>query len=273
MCLRLILLLAVSCAFCASAAAQRVTVLTPEPSPLASSFADNLEDELGKKLRVFDRGAAEAAIRSLKIDTLFNLNSEQAKQIGGVVDGGHLVIVNAATTRRTSSAKPNYVESYAVIFLVNTNTGSLDQFILESKQANTASEAESALNKAIEGIAAVIAAKITKTTPAESVLNFEAYDPDSKTMRPAMPYKRVKPEYTQTAYLYGVAATVEADVSIDTNGDIKRIDITRWAGYGLDESVIAAIRQMNWRPGERNGKPLPMRVLLRYNFTKVEKEQ
>jgi len=29
---------------------------------------------------------------------------------------------------------------------------------------------------------------------------------------------------------------------------------------------------MNWRPGERGGKPLPMRVLLRYNFTKIEKE-
>ena len=87
-----------------------------------------------------------------------------------------------------------------------------------------------------------------------------------------MPYKRIKPEYTPAAYLYGIAATVDAEVSIDANGDVKRIDITRWAGYGLDESVIAAIRQMNWRPGERGGKPLPMRVLLRYNFTKIDKE-
>jgi hypothetical protein len=36
--------------------------------------------------------------------------------------------------------------------------------------------------------------------------------------------------------------------------------------------VTDAVRAMNWRPAMRGGKPLPMRVLLRYNFTKVEKE-
>jgi TonB family protein len=98
------------------------------------------------------------------------------------------------------------------------------------------------------------------------------FDPDSKSMRPTMPYRRIKPEYTPTAFLYEIAATVEAEVSIDEKGEIRRIDVVRWAGYGLDEAVISAIRQMNWRPGERSGKPLPMRVLLRYNFTKIDKE-
>ncbi|MGH6862143.1 MAG: energy transducer TonB, partial [Phyllobacterium sp.] len=77
---------------------------------------------------------------------------------------------------------------------------------------------------------------------------------------------------TQTAYLYEVAATVDAEVTIDEKGNLTQLDIVRWAGYGLDEAVIEAIRKMNWRPGERDGKPLPMRVLLRYNFTKLEKE-
>ena len=40
----------------------------------------------------------------------------------------------------------------------------------------------------------------------------------------------------------------------------------------LEESVEKAVRAMNWRPAMRNGSALPMRVLLRYNFTKVEKE-
>jgi len=265
--------LVILCVLGSAVAAQRITLLTPEPSALATSFADRLEDELGKQFRILDRGAAETSIRSLKIETPFNLTSEQSKRIGELTDCSHVVVVNVASTRRTSSARPNYFEAYAAIYLVNTRTGFLDQFVLESKQGNTAAEAEAALDKAVESVAQVLSSQITKMVPPYSYIPFETYDPDSKTVRPAMPYKRIKPEYTPAAYLYGIAATVEAEVSIDANGEVKRIDITRWAGYGLDESVIAAIRQMNWRPGERNGKPLPMRVLLRYNFTRIEKEQ
>jgi hypothetical protein len=87
-----------------------------------------------------------------------------------------------------------------------------------------------------------------------------------------MPYLRIKPEYTNTAFLYDVKATVDAEVSIDAGGNVKRVDIVRWAGFGLDEAVIDAVNKMNWRRGERNGKPLAMRVLLRYNFTKIEKD-
>jgi hypothetical protein len=49
--------------------------------------------------------------------------------------------------------------------------------------------------------------------------------------------------------------------------------IVRWAGFGLEEAVERAVRSMNWRPAMRNGKALPMRVLLRYNFRKVEKDE
>lgn len=263
----------ISSAFCTKAAAQRIAVLIPEPSALSTSFADRLEDELAKKVRIFDRDAAGAAIRSITVDSLFNLNSQQARQISGLTEGSYLVIINSGTTRRTSSAKPSYFEAYAAIFLVSAREGSLEQFILESKEASTADEAEAALQRSVPNLSQIIVAKVTRMIPPSNTIGFDAYDPDSKNMRPPMPYKRIKPEYTPMAYLYGVAASVEAEVTVATNGDVTRIDIVRWAGYGLDEAVIAAIRQMNWRPGERNGKPLPMRVLLRYNFTKVEKAE
>jgi hypothetical protein len=62
-------------------------------------------------------------------------------------------------------------------------------------------------------------------------------------------------------------------VDIDAEGRIAASRIVRWAGFGLDESVEKAVRSMNWRPAMRNGKSLPMRVLLRYNFRKVEKDE
>ena len=72
--------------------------------------------------------------------------------------------------------------------------------------------------------------------------------------------------------MYGVSGTVDIEADIDETGKISRTSIVRWAGYGLDESVERAVRTMNWRPAMRSGKPLPMRVLLRYNFTKIEKD-
>jgi outer membrane biosynthesis protein TonB len=61
-------------------------------------------------------------------------------------------------------------------------------------------------------------------------------------------------------------------VDLNEKGDITDLEITRWAGFGLDENVIAVVRSMNWRPAERNGKPLKIRFLLRYNFKKIEKD-
>ena len=63
---------------------------------------------------------------------------------------------------------------------------------------------------------------------------------------------------------------IEADIGPD--GKILATRIARWAGFGLEESVEKAVREMNWRPAMRKGTALPMRVLLRYNFTKKDKE-
>ncbi len=94
--------------------------------------------------------------------------------------------------------------------------------------------------------------------------------PEAKNFRTPLPYRRLSPEYTAMANLYDITATVDSLVDLDENGKITRIEITRWAGYGLDESVAATIRKMQWRAAERNGKQLPIRVLLRYNFKKID---
>ncbi|MGI8885249.1 MAG: TonB family protein, partial [Pyrinomonadaceae bacterium] len=94
----------------------------------------------------------------------------------------------------------------------------------------------------------------------------------AKNLRPPLPYKRLKPEYTRLAYIYDVKATVDISIDLDENGVVTRTEIVRWAGFDLDESVTKTVRQMNWRAATRNGRTLPMRVLLRYNFKIIEKE-
>jgi len=252
---------------------QRIAVLAPVVSPQNAAFTERLADSLESKFRVIDSGIALSAFLSVKVENPFNLTAENARNIGAVIGSDHFVLVRAATTRRSSYARPMYYEAYAAIYLVNSRTGLLDLWRVESKQGDTPAEAERLLIQEAPQIASLIASTIASTKPPiEPISEFAVFDPDSKNMRPTMPYRRIKPEYTPTAFLYEIAATVEAEVSVDEKGELRRIDIVRWAGYGLDEAVIAAVRQMNWRPGSRDGKPLPMRVLLRYNFTKIEKE-
>ena len=59
-------------------------------------------------------------------------------------------------------------------------------------------------------------------------------------------------------------------MDVDEKGEVGRVEIARWAGYGLDESVLATVRQLHFFPAMRNGRAIPMRVLLRYNFRKPQ---
>jgi TonB family protein len=113
---------------------------------------------------------------------------------------------------------------------------------------------------------------IEKTPKAFSEIP-EADSPEAKNFRSPVPYRKFKPEYTRSAYLYDVTATVEATVDLDETGKIVNVEINRWAGFGLDESVLKAINTMNWRPAERAGKPIASRFLLRYNFKKIDKDE
>src|SRR5260370_37823785 len=82
------------------------------------------------------------------------------------------------------------------------------------------------------------------------------------------PYAGIKPPYPETAARAEVEATVDVLADIDARGEVERLEIARWAGYGLDQSVMDTVRQMHFFPAMRNGVAMPMRVLLRYNFRK-----
>jgi hypothetical protein len=260
-------------ALTAAASAQRIAVISPDSGKQSIVYAERLQNALDAKFQVLDSGMALSAYASLKIEDPYNLAIETAKNIGTLIGCDHFVMVKAQTDRRSSSARPSYFEASAFIYLVDSRTGRLEHWLLASAPDDSSPAAEKKLNDSSETAADAIYAKIKDAAGKHrDEPRFEMFDPDNKSMRPAMPYKRIKPEYTNTAFLFDVKAVIDAEVSIDETGNVRRIDIVRWAGFDLEESVIAAVRKMNWRPGERDGKPLAMRVLLRYNFTKIDKE-
>lgn len=262
------------------AGAQRLAVVVPEKNPEAIQYAARTSDALRGKVKVLDPALAETAFESLKLETPFNITAEDARRAAAVVGCDFLLLIRTGATRRESFEKGSYYEAFAVMYLVSGRTGKLVDWELKSFEESSPAKAAAKLQDFAGGAADRISTSIkaarndelssTTASPIEELP--EENSPESKNFRTPVPYKRIKPAYTQSAFLYDVRATVDIEVDIDASGKVLRTNVVRWAGFGLDESADAAVRQMNWRPAERNGRTLPMRVLLRYNFIKVEKE-
>jgi hypothetical protein len=261
--------------------AQRVAVIAPDGDSKSTALAERLSDELRPAFRMVDVSLAASAFASTGLENRYNLATEDAKRVGAVVGSDLFVLVRWGSQPRLSLAKGEYHEVFAAIFVVSSRTGRLEHFGIRSFESKAAIDAEELFNagigKAVQDLKNEIRAAYHRDIE-RSEIKGSATVPDEETaaaegLRTPVPYRRIRPEYTPEAHLYDVRATVDIEVDIADDGRILLANIVRWAGYGLDESVEKAVRSMNWRPAERRGRPLPMRVLLRYNFTKAEKEQ
>ncbi len=260
--------------------AQRVAVLSPDGTAVSREFADAFASEMGKTLRVLDRDLGHAGYRSVSVDSPFNLTAEESRKIGAAIGCEAFLLIRSVNQARSAFGRPNYYESYAAIYAVSSRTGRLIWWTLATREAATSDLSANSLADAIpplaietaNGIRSAMKSEINEPDPASMEEVPEPGSPLAKNFRAPVPYRRLSPAYTTLAASYEITATVEALVDLDPAGQVTRIEITRWAGFGLDESVEAAIRKMNWRPAERSGKTLPMRFLLRYNFKKLDKD-
>ena len=260
--------------------AQRTAILSPDMTGHSRSFAEKLGSQLQDKIRILDADLSRTAYASVLLETPFNLTVDESKRVGEVIGCDAFILIRSATQRRSAFGKPEYYEAFAVIYLVSSRTGRLVLWRLLSREAPAPDKAGALLDaeagelsdEIVRNMRSTVSREINEPPSVTMEEIPEENSPLAKGFRAPVPYRRIKPEYTQIAALYEVAATVEALVDLDALGTVKRVEIVRWAGFGLDESVEKAIRAMNWRPAERNGKPLAMRFLVRYNFKKIEKD-
>ena len=267
-----ILLLAVA------TSAQRIAILQPVADGQVESFSSSVRSLLAPQFKIIDDAMADSAYRSVTVDDAFNLSTMEARRIGEVIGVNDFIILRSAVQRRASLDRPAYFEGYAIAYIVESRTGQLLAWFIESVEGSNEKDAAAKLLGRVDELSKNVgdALKVNRFTysrdpkftdvPAEG-------SPAAKGLRTPVPYRRIRPEYTELASMYGVKATVDIEVDIDADGSIARTSIERWAGFGLEDSVEKTVRSMNWRPAMRDGKPLPMRVLLRYNFTKIEKDE
>jgi TonB family protein len=241
------------------------------------------------KLSTLDRDMARAASRGAGYAGSLNMTLAEARSLGASVGCDFYVTGDAQTIRRSSSARPVYFESYASVFIVSSRTGRLVFWERPSAEADTGAAAEASLLALLDASAGErYASALASAFEREEHERFNASAEEQvavidlsgdvgadafKDLREPAPYRRLRPAYTDAAYRAEAEATVDASVKIDSDGEVREVSIVRWAGFGLDEEVASTVRRMHFRPAEREGEPVAVRVLLRYNFRRPQKTE
>lgn len=253
---------------------------------VAKLFADAGGRE-SLKLSTLDRDMARAAARGAGYVGSLNMTLAEARSLGASIGCDFYVTGDAQTIRRSSSARPVYFESYASVFIVSSRTGRLVFWERPSAEADTNTSAEASLLALLDARAGErYASALSNAFEREERERFHPSDEEQgavidlskdegadsiKDLREPAPYRRLRPAYTDAAYRAEAEATVDASVEIDSGGEVREVSIVRWAGFGLDEEVASTVRRMHFRPAEYEGKPVAVRVLLRYNFRRPPK--
>ena len=240
------------------------------------------------KFALIDSDLARTAAFGAGFQGSLNLTTQQARDIGAAIGCEFYFVGDAQTLRRTPSTGPAYFESYASIFVVSARTGRLIFWERPLERRDTANAAEDALIRVLASgntgdryraqiLRALADEQVQRQLAVEQppavievMADEEANGLNTET-RPPRPYRRPKPPYPESAARAEVEAVVDVLVDVDARGEISYLEIARWAGYGLDQSVLDTVKQMHFFPAMRSGVAIPMRVLLRYNFRKPAK--
>ena len=271
----------------------RVAVLDFGPSPTGARAAEIVRQALVKDqlaiqsgLVLIDRNLAVVAARGNGFQGSLNLTTEAARDLGAAIGCDFFIIGDADTVRRLPSSGAAYFESYAAIFIVSARSGRLiswqrplerrdspeaaEQALLQRLETGDANNYRVSILRALQDEKAARVAAVEN--PPEAIEEMSDNDGEKAgDTRAPRPYRRFKPAYPDSAARAEVEAVVDVLVDVDAGGEISRLVISRWAGYGLDESVIDTVKQMHFFPAMRNGRAIAMRVLLRYNFRKPPK--
>jgi TonB family protein len=246
-------------------------------SKIEKSFLEKLA--LDRRAILIDESQIKFALKGLGYKESLNVSIEEARRTGAVIGCDFFIIGKTDAALRSETANESHGESVIGLMLVDSRSGKLAvfDFILE-KAANI----EAAQSKAAQTLASRVNLYVDRMNEFRTA--FESFVPVSNQSIEDMPdtesamavgfkapefINRVKPDYTEEATHADIIATVEANVVFKENGEVGEIEMVRWAGFGLDESAVRAIRQLKFKPATRDNKAINVRALIRYNFRRV----
>jgi len=217
------------------------------------------------------------AVRGAAYAGSLNLSLDDARSLGESIGCDFYLTGLARTIRRIGTGDETYFEGLAGIYLVETRSGRLVSFTMVRERGGTDVAATAAMLKSAQALTRELeesirssfkkAQEAARTAPEPEqleVIDLEGGPPRGLT--PPAFYDRLKPEYTADAMSIDLVATVEISAVFGSGGRVESSEVVRWAGFGLDQSALATVRKLRFKPATRQGKPLSVRGLVRYNF-------
>jgi TonB family protein len=233
------------------------------------------------RIALVDASLVNAATTGIGYTGSTNMSRAEAGQLGAAIGCDFFITGVARTATRSVRAAESHEETIIGLMLVDGRTGALVAFDFIAKTGPdqiSASDAaiKTLASRAVEYVdraAAYHASRTAITSGPDTQRGRETIEdlpePDSLRAQGFVPPEftnRVKPHYSDEADRADISATVEASVVFLSNGEVGETEITRWAGFGLDESAISAIKQLKFKPATRDGNPVSVRALVQYNF-------
>jgi TonB family protein len=83
---------------------------------------------------------------------------------------------------------------------------------------------------------------------------------------PALPQVFPDPPIARSELPAGVSGDVIVEVTIDEQGNVTELKLTQGIGYGIDEKVLAVLRQWHFRPATRNGLNIASQHLVHFHY-------
>ncbi len=77
---------------------------------------------------------------------------------------------------------------------------------------------------------------------------------------------KVEPEYSEEARKAKFQGTVVLYVEVDEKGIPRNLRVVRALGLGLDDKALEAVQKWRFKPGLKDGKPVPVAATVEVNF-------
>jgi TonB family protein len=235
---------------------------------------------LDARASMVGREQSEPALSGLGYDGSINLTTLDARRVGAAIGCDFFITGKAETISRSEPGRDPHEEAIIAVMIVDGRTGRLAVFDFILEKAATAHAAEQAANSSLVGRAGLYLDRMARLRAAQISASNESNNerveeiPEEGSARaagftPPEFLNRVKPAYTEEADRADISATVEALAVLRADGQVGEVEITRWAGFGLDDAAALAIRQLKFKPATRDGRPVSVRALIRYNFRRL----
>ena len=171
-----------------------------------------------------------------------------------------LASMAASQPGREAEAEALYQKAIDLEQSPYNRAAALNSYARFLKRQNRAEEAAQ-----IDARANEVRGAATKAASADIVYPPGVYRVGNGVTAPQLIYK-VEPQYTEEARAAKYQGTVLLFVEVQADGTAANIRVVRSLGLGLDEKAIEALRQWRFKPGTKDGVPVPVAATIEVNF-------